>query len=457
MMSAARWAAFETLRAVNAGARDLPAALVAARARLDDPRDQALAAEIATGVLRWRAALDHLVAHFAGRPLARLDPPIVDVLRVGAYQLLHLDRVPASAAINDAVDMAKRAGKRSAAGLVNAVLRAIDRARGALPLPPDPGPDGPRAAQLDYLAVTLSHPRWLVERWLDREGFANAAAHATFDNTPARLTLRVNTLATSPLDLTRELAAHGVEVEPARFAPFGLVVRRGNPLATPVAGTGRFVVQDEASQLVAAMVGARAGERVLDACASPGGKTTAMAAAMRDEGLVVAVDVRPRRIGLLRRGVAASGARAVRVVRADVTRALPFAARFDRALLDAPCSGLGTLRRDPEIRWRRTPADLVRLAGAQLAMLDQVAAALLPGGRLVYATCSSEPEENDEVVERFLSTHPAFTEAGPDTAESDRPVGLAAVVEPSGRLRTSPARHGLESFFAAMLVKRKHL
>ena len=365
MMSAARWAAFETLRAVNAGTRDLPAALVDARARIADPRDQALVTEIATGVLRWRAALDHVIVHATGRPLARLDAPTLDVLRIGAYQLTHLDRVPARAAINDAVDMAKRAGKSSASGLVNAALRAIDRRRGALPLPPHPGPAGSRDAQLDYLSVTLSHPRWLVERWLDREGFEAAAARAAFDNTPAPLTLRVNTLATTPDDLVRDLAGHGVQVGPARFAPFGLVVERGNPLSTPLAGSGRFVVQDEASQLVAAMAGARPGERVLDACASPGGKTTAMAAAMRDDGLVVAVDFRPKRMGLLRRGIASSGARAVRLVQADAARPLPFTPRFDRALLDAPCSGLGTLRRDPEIRWRRTPGDLPRLAAAQ--------------------------------------------------------------------------------------------
>jgi 16S rRNA (cytosine967-C5)-methyltransferase len=380
MPSPARLAAFEILGAVNRGARDLSAALAAARRTLSDPRDQALAAEIATGALRWQGAIDFLLAHYARRPLARLDPPVRDLLRAGVYQLLFLDRVPPHAVVHDAVEMARRAGKRSAAGLVNAVLRAIEREKDRLPWPADPGLADDRSARLAFLSVARSHPAWLVERWMDREGYANAEAWTRFNNEPAPITLRVNTLAASVDEVRADLERLGVMVEPAQYAPTALVVRHGHPLATPLADTGRFFVQDEASQLVAAMAGARPGERVLDACASPGGKTTALAACMEDRGLLAAVDVRPRRVALLRQTVRASRAHVVRVVRADVRQPLPFAPGFDLALLDAPCSGLGTLRRDPDIRWRRTAEQLAPMAESQFAMLGQVAAGVRPGG-----------------------------------------------------------------------------
>jgi 16S rRNA (cytosine967-C5)-methyltransferase len=205
------------------------------------------------------------------------------------------------------------------------------------------------------------------------------------------------------------------------------------------------------------MAGARPGERVLDACASPGGKTTALAACMEDRGLLAAVDVRPRRVALLRQTVRASRAHVVRVVRADVRQPLPFAPGFDLALLDAPCSGLGTLRRDPDIRWRRTAEQLAPMAESQFAMLGQVAAGVRPGGRVLYATCSSEPEENDQVVDRFLEAHPDYAAVDPRQLDLPIPAGVAAALDPDGRLRTRPWRHGLDAFFGAMLMKHKNL
>jgi 16S rRNA (cytosine967-C5)-methyltransferase len=468
MIAPARVAAYEVLRAVNGGRADLPNALARARAGLSDERDRALAGEIATGTLRWQAAFDHVVEQFARRPAARLDPEILDILRLTMFQLLHLDRVPASAAVNDAVNLARKAGKKSAAPLVNAVLRRVNRERDKLPLPPRPL-ESPESAQKGgclfsqkeaapflaasaYLGVTLSHPKWLVERWLRRYGFEAAEAWARFDNGPAALTLRANTLRIGRDELAAHLAGHGVETEPTRFAPDGLVVRGGNPLLTPLASQGLFVVQDEASQLIAVFANPQPGERILDVCASPGGKTTAMAAAMGDRGAIVACDVRPRRVALLSRGVAASGARCVRLVQADGTQALPFRPVFDLVLLDAPCSGLGTLRRDPEIRWRRNEAELPALAGAQLTMLARAAAALRPGGRLVYSTCSSEPEENDDVIGRFLATDAAFERIAPPLPEA-----MQAFLTADGLFRTLPFRDGLEAFFAAMLVKTKDL
>ena len=438
MIAPARQAAFDVLRAVGSGRVDLGTALAQSRIRLHDERDRALAGEIATGTLRWQAAFDHVIASFANRPLRKLDAEVIDILRLSMFQLLHLDRIPASAAVKDAVDLAGKAGKRSAAGLVNAVLRRVSRDRGSLPLPQRPADAHDRDAALAYLSTTLSHPAWLVARWLDRYGFDAAETWARFNNAPAPLTLRTNRLKTTREALRESLAREGIESSEGAHAADALVIRAGNPLATSLDEDGAFVLQDEASQLVGAYAGATPGETVLDACASPGGKTTQMAVAMNGEGRIVAADVRGRRVRLLARTIARSGVSNVRIVQADAAGPLPFGAVFDRILLDAPCSGLGTIRRDPDIKWRRRETDLAALARVQLQMLGHAAAALAPRGTLVYSTCSSEPEENDEVVSAFLEAHPGF--------RLDR--------EP---LRTLPHRDGLEVFFAAMLVKTKDL
>jgi 16S rRNA (cytosine967-C5)-methyltransferase len=432
-ISPARIAAYETVRAVSKGASDLPHALARARQHLADNRDRALTGEIATGTLRWQATFDYLAVTLGQRRLDRFDPEVLDVLRTAMFQLLHLDRVPASAVVSDAVSLTKQIRKTSAAPLVNAVLRRVSRERDRLPLPRRPDDSSNRDAVLDYLSITLSHPRWLAARWLDRYGFDATEGWLRFNNTPARLTLRVNRLRATMPDVIAALTAHGVQVEHGRHAADALVVTEGNPLLTPLADQGLFFIQDEASQLVAALVDARAGDRVLDACASPGGKTTAIAATMNDGGLIVATDVRDKRLDLLTRTVTLSGATSIRVVRADITQPLPFRQPFDWILLDAPCSGLGTIRRDPDVRWRRHEGDLPKLAAAQREMLRETARMLRPGGFLVYSTCSSEPEENEDVVAAIVRE------------------GLVEPARPD--LRTFPFTHGLEAFFAAVLRK----
>jgi 16S rRNA (cytosine967-C5)-methyltransferase len=447
MIGPARVAAYDILTSVSAGRADLPSAIASFRNGLRDERDRALAAEIATGVQRWRAALDHLIVHFSKRAIARLDDEVVEILRLSAYQILHLTRVPAAAVVDDAVNLAKRAGKTSASGFVNAVLRGISRARTALPLPVRPADPHDREAALQYLSITLSHPRWLVERWHDRIGFDATEQWLRFNNTAAPLTLRANRLRITPADLVTKLKAEDVTVSPGAFAPDALLVHEGHPLRGPGAEQGWFVVQDEASQLVALLAGDHPGRRVLDTCASPGGKTTAMAAAMGADDLIVACDVRDRRVDLLRRTIAASGASNVRIVQADLLQPLPFAAVFDCVLVDAPCSGLGTLRRDPDIRWRRRESDLAVLAGAQRLMLQHAAAAVAEGGRLVYATCSSEPEENEAIAEAFVRGSPGFDAVDARLAAPRLP---GALVDARGHLRTLPHVHGLEAFFGAV-------
>jgi 16S rRNA (cytosine967-C5)-methyltransferase len=452
MIAPARVAAFHVLAAVSAGRSDLPAAITSARRTLADERDRALAAEIATGVQRWRGALDYLIVRFSRRPIERLDPEIIEILRLSLYQLLYLTRVPAAAVVDDAVKLAGRVGKRSAAGFVNAMLRTASRQRASLPLPPRPGDPADRDAVLDYFSITLSHPRWLAARWYHRLGFESAEAWLRFNNSAAPLTLRVNRFRASPAELSSELARRGVGVRPGRFAPDALIVEHGNPLRGPGPDAGWFIVQDEASQLVSLLVGPHPGRRLLDACASPGGKATAIAQSLEAGGLIVACDVRDKRMRLLRRTVSASGAASVRLAQADLLLPLPFREVFDSVIVDAPCSGLGILRRDPDIRWRRRESDLASLAAAQLKMLGHAARVVRPGGRLVYATCSSEPEENEKLAECFLAASPDFAAVDARNAHPQLP---DSVVDAGGHLRTQPHRHGLEAFFGAVFQRRQ--
>jgi len=440
MIAPARIAAYDILTAVSAGNADLATAVAFARANLRDDRDRALASEIATGVQRWRANLDHVIASFAKRSIDRLDPEVVEILRLGAYQLLHLTRVPASAVVDDAVNLAKRAGKTSAAGFVNAVLRTISRKRESLPLPPRPADPADTGAVLDYFSTTLSHPRWLAARWHERYGFDATEQWLLFNNDPAPLTLRAN----------RDLNDPDVHLHPSALVPGALIVDEGS--AVNLVNGGSAVIQDEASQLVGlfAADAARHTRRVLDACASPGGKTIMIAAAMDPGTLLVASDVRDRRVALLKKTVETSGAPNVRLLQADLLKALPFAPVFDLVFVDVPCSGLGTLRRDPDIRWRRHESDLTPLAAAELTMLQRAAESVRPGGCVIYATCSSEPEENEGVADAFLASTGGFA---PMHARDVSPTIPGVVIDSRGHLRTRPDHHALEAFFAAAFRK----
>jgi 16S rRNA (cytosine967-C5)-methyltransferase len=440
-------AALRALMAIADARADLPSALAHAREHLTDERDRALTAEIVTGTLRWQRSFDHLIGHYARRPIERIDPDVRLILRLTLYQLLHLDRIPASAAVDEGVNLTRHVRKGSAAGFVNAVLRSTLRERNRLPLPARPEDAGDRDAAAAYLGITHSHPDWLVHRWLTRIGFDAAERWVRFNNDTPRLTLRANTLRVTRDDLSAALTRGDIQTEPTRYAGDGLVVTGGNPLRT--APDGSFFVQDEASQLVGTAVGAQPGERVLDLCASPGGKTVAMAADMDDRGLLVACDVRSRRMQLLQQTVRLSGATCIRLARIPRTGSLPFTQSFDRVLVDAPCSGLGTIRRDPDIRWRRQEADLKKLAADQLDLLRRAASVLRPGGRLVYATCSSEPEENEHVVDAFLAASGDFRLD--DLRE--RPEPLKPLLDERGMLRTLPFAHGLEAFYAAVVVR----
>lgn len=438
-MNSVRVRAARALVAVDRRRRTLAAELDHARRDLTDDRDRGLLMELTAGVCRWRGELDAVLEQCSARPLTAIDAETLATLRIALYQLRHLDRVPDHAAVHGAVEAAKTLAGDRAGGFVNGVLRGYLRSQAAITLPAPPGPDATRRQQLAYLSVTCSHPKWLVARWLDRYGYADTLAWCRFNNQPPDVTVR---LLSSGIDAAPWLGERGVTAAP------GVLVPEMARLAPGVLGglsaeiKAAVAVQDEGSALVAHVVGAQPGDQVLDVCAAPGGKSVVMWNDMRQDGLIVSGDIRPARLHLLRQTLRTGGA-PPRVVGIDATEPLPFEARFDRVLVDAPCSGLGTLRRDPDIKWSVTLEQLPAFAATQLAIVKQAAEVVRPGGTLVYATCSSEPDENERVVDEFLRQDSRFT----------RVPWTGAGADADGCLRTSPVRDGLDAFFAARLVR----
>jgi 16S rRNA (cytosine967-C5)-methyltransferase len=446
-----REAAARALLAVERGRTTLAAEVERARRMTPDDRDRALLLELTAGTLRWQGELDARLAAAGRRAGADLEARVRAVLRLGAYQLAHLSRIPPHAVVHESVELIRTLGLPRAAGFVNAVLRSLARQLASPPLPPDPGPAADRAVQLAYLTTSLSHPAWLAGRWLDRHGFAAARDWCAFNLRSPDVTARVASPPGAEAVVAAARAA-GLDAAPARWVR-GAVRLGPGVLGRLPAGLQRAVtVQDEGAQIVAWTAGVRPGHGVLDACASPGGKTLILAEALAGRGRLVAADCRPARVRLLAATLRQAAAPAL-IVRCDASRALPFAQIFDRVLLDAPCTGLGTVRRDPDVKWARTDADLLRFRAVQREMIARTSAVVRPGGALIYTTCSSEPEENDQVVEAFLAAHPAFrlepAVPGPAVPEG------AALVDARGFLRTLPFRDGLDAFFAAVLVRQR--
>jgi len=447
-MISARLAAARVLVAVERGRTTLAAEVDRAREDVG-VRDRSLFLEIVAGTLRWQNELDAALQAVSKRPIAQLDVHARAVLRIGAYQLRHLDRVPVHAIVHESVEDVRTLGHPRAAGFVNAVLRSLSRLA-HLPLPARPMQGDDRDAARAYLSVTLSHPEWLVARWLERYGFEAALSWCRFNNAPPDLVVR-SARGLSGDRLLAALRAVEAAAQPARFVRDAVQVPAGSLGRLGAAWRDDLVVQEETSQIVAQAVGARPGHSVLDLCASPGAKTAILGRSLERNGVLVASDHRPARVALLSATLRRTATTAA-VVRLDATHPLPFRQTFDRVLVDAPCSGLGVLRRDPDLKWSRRPDDLPALAAVQFDMLSHAAAVVRPGGHLVYATCSSEPEENEHIVDRFLAAHSAFellrTDPGPAVADA------GVLIDERGFLRTLPFLHGLDAFFAATLRRR---
>ncbi|MBI3770919.1 MAG: 16S rRNA (cytosine(967)-C(5))-methyltransferase RsmB [Deltaproteobacteria bacterium] len=440
---AARAVALAVLRRVERDRAYADVALDAALANSAlDTRDRGLATRLVYGTVAWQGLLDWHLAHLAGRAPETLDLAVRLVLRLGCYQLLVLDRIPAHAAVATSVELAKRVAP-AAAGLVNAVLRRAARERATLPLPDAADP-------VRHLAVAFSHPEWLVARWLELFGVAETRLLLAADNEAAPTVLRAR-----PGERDRliaDLAAQGIVAEPSRYAPDAVEIDAVAPHALAGYGLGAFTVQSEASQLVALLLDPQPGTRVLDVCAAPGGKATYVAELVGSRGLVVAFDRRRRGAAAIATGARRLGIMRLAVGTADARR-LPLAVheRFDRILVDAPCSGLGTLRAHPEVRWSRGPADVLRLAALQAEILHAATAHLAPGGALVYATCTLSAAENEGVVEPWLAAHPELER---DHAAAHLAPAAAALVDASGALRTLPHRHRLDGFYALRVRRR---
>jgi 16S rRNA (cytosine967-C5)-methyltransferase len=437
--------AFRILRRVEDAGAFASVLLEGGAARLKDPREVGLLTEIVLGVLRRRAPLDHAIAQAARRPLEGLDGEVLTAIRIGAYALLFLDRVPDFAAVDTAVSLVKEAGRAKAAGFANGVLRKLARERSAL-LPPPPA-----AGDVAALALFRSHPVWWTRRVVDLFGWDRADLLLAANNEPAATALAPWPAAGSSSTLAERLAADGVEVEPCRFVPDALRVVSGVPQRTEPFRAGAFWIQDEASQLAVSLFGAAVGPLVLDACAAPGGKTLALAARTREGGLVVAADRHARRLSRLTQNVRRLRAENIVTVACDMSKPAPMTRPFDEVLVDAPCSGTGTLRRHPEIRWRLTPDALPVLAKRQREILSGAADLVRPGGRLVYSVCSVEPEEGEDVIEAFLADRPEFTREDPRRSLE---VGARSKVGDDFALRTSPLDDGMDGFFAALLTRR---
>jgi 16S rRNA (cytosine967-C5)-methyltransferase len=413
-----------------------------------DPRDRGLAWELVYGVLRHRGLLDWRLAQVSDRRLEVLPATVRAVLRLGAYQLLHLTRIPTSAAVNESVNLVKRVhsrGGRDWSGYVNAVLRRLLRE----PAPALPSMD---ADPILALSHRYSCPAWLTERWMARCGLSGAEQLCRQTLMIPPLTIRANTLKTSREQLTETLKAAGHRAEPTRISPTGLLMdRTGSLTALPAFEAGELYIEDEAAQLIPLLLDPHPGERVLDACAAPGGKATHIAALMQNQGEVIALDQSPRRLDMLAQNCRRLGVTIVTGLVADVRKDLGQVSAgrpFDRILVDAPCSGLGVLRRHPEGKWHKRPEQLAQHHDTQLKILKVVAKRLRAGGVLVYSTCSTEPDENEGVVLEFSRSQPGFEL---DRAGLWLPAEAQRYVTRDGYLSTALNADGMDGFFAARL------
>ncbi|WP_273093360.1 16S rRNA (cytosine(967)-C(5))-methyltransferase RsmB [Thermoflexus hugenholtzii] len=444
--SPARYHALRALHRIETRAAYADYVLQALRREVAlSPRDQDLLTTLVDGVTIWRKTLDWVLARYVRGGLDRLDPWTRNALRMGLYQLMFLDRIPRWAAVHETVEVTRALAGEGAAALVNAVLRRIS-ARLEQGRPPAPFPslaEDPVA----HLAVRYSYPEWLVRRWIARYGVEGARALCRFHNTPRPLSLRVNRLRATREEILADLEARGLRARPGAYHPYIVLVEGGLDLTTwPPYQEGKVIAQDESAAMVPYLMDLRPGLRVLDLCAAPGGKTTAIAEGMGDHGWLIAADAHFGRLRRLREHALRMGFTIIRVVQADGRR--PFLPEWaDRILIDAPCLGTGVLARRSDARWHKQESDLIGLVAVQRALLESAARMLRPGGRIVYSTCSLEPEENEEQIRAFLRDHPEFRLL---SAQGKVP---SPFVDAEGFYRVLPHVHHMDGAFGAILEK----
>jgi 16S rRNA (cytosine967-C5)-methyltransferase len=412
------------------------------------PLDRSFLTELTYGTLRWRGRLDWVIRHFSKVPFEKIELGILNALRLGSYQILFLSKTPAWAAVNESAELAKRVRGQGGAGFVNAILRSLLREKEEIPFPRiDQDP-------VLHIAVAESHPLWLVRRWVEEMGVEEALKTCKANNRIAPLTLRTNTLKVDREALIFKLREKELDPSPTPFSEEGIVLGGSPPPVSelPFFKEGLYIIQDEASQLIASIVGPKPGERILDACAAPGGKTTHLAQQMENQGEIDALDLSRERLGFIEEGCRRLGVKIVKTLKGDASRSLPVSegAKFDRVLADVPCSGFGTLQRNPDVKWRKGKEEIRRLSDLQSSILKNLAGYLREGGILVYSTCTVFHEENEDVIKRFLDEHPDFqlqqmTEALPEK--------LDPLID-QGYFKTFPLVNGMDGFFAARLIKK---
>jgi len=409
--------------------------------------DRGLLTELVYGVLRRQGTLDHIIGQFSKQRPEKLELFVLLLLRLGLYQCFFLDRVPVSAAVNETVNLAKELAPR-ASGFINAVLRNADRGRDRISYPDR------AVSPAEYLAARYSHPVWLAAQWCEQLGLDAAEELAAAMSEPPPFTVRTNTLRISREALMKRFADEGVNCSQTTWSPDGVRLNQSGQITRlPSFRDGLFTVQDESSQLAPLFLAPAKGERVLDACAAPGGKTTQIAQLMGDSGEIYACDVNNKKLRMIKETCDRLGINSVRTFTMDATS--PSSAiketTFHRILIDAPCSGLGVIRRNPEGKWNKSPDDLLQLARTQLSILENLCRYLEPDGTLLYATCSTSIQENEYVVDMFLREHPEFA------VEDLRPLfpAFASLFTERGFFRSWPHRDGMDGFFAARLKKTK--
>jgi 16S rRNA (cytosine967-C5)-methyltransferase len=399
--------------------------------------DAGLATEIVYGTIQRLNTIDYLLEPFVTKGLGKLQPWVRSLLRLSFYQLYYLERVPDHAVVNEAVTIAKRRGHQGISGMVNGVLRNVLRRKAELVIPADLPAE-------QRIALEGSHPAWMVRRWVAQFGEQTAERICEANNEPPRVSLRANALVGSRDALVERLRQGGLDAEPSTVAPAGVLVRGGGNMAlTPEYAAGLFSVQDESSMLVAEWVDPQPGERVLDCCAAPGGKTAHLAEKMQDRGEIIACDIHEHKEKLIREQAERLGLKSIRTLVADAKELdQRFAAgSFDRILLDAPCSGLGVIRRKPDMKWGKEERELGEICDVQRAILDAVHPLLKPGGVLVYSTCTMEKAENEDMIRGFLAKHPEFElDPPPHTKEAS--------------IQIFPFDFGSDGFYIARLRKR---
>ncbi len=410
--------------------------------------DRALAAELCYGPLRMQAALDCLLGQLLRQPLEKLPLWILLILRQAVYQMEYMDRIPARAAVNEAVKLARKYGHAGTVKLTNGVLRNFIRQRESLSFP------DAEKEPVAHIAASCSFPEWMVEKWLQEWGMEETLRFCRAQNERRPLSVRVNTLRCTRQTLIERLAAEGVEARPCRLAPEGLLLSRGTSLAElSTFQEGLFQPQDESSMLAARALMPKPGEHILDLCAAPGGKTTHLAQLMENRGQIHAFDLHEHKISLIRENCARLGIDIVEAQAGDARQlAKKFPAQADGILLDAPCSGLGVLGRRPDLRWRLQPETVRELAALGQELLAAAADALRPGGRLLFSTCTVTAEENEEAVRRFLAARPDFHREKLPFAELPLSVAERAAAK-HGSWQLLPQEQGTDGFFMALLRK----